>query len=333
MSTTYDRNCEGLQLVHKFADQVKGRTFLMTGPTPGGIGAETVTSLAAGSPAMIILVGRSLSKAQATIDAIKAVNANVKTKFVEADLASLKSVRKAARVILDDAEIPKIDVVINNAAVMATPFQLTEDKIELQLQANHLGHFVLTNTIMPKILAAGPGARLVNVSSSGHRYTGVRFEDPNYTEPGSYSEFGSYGQSKSANILYAVGLNKRLAPRGIRAYAVHPGSISTNLQVHLNSGEQDKVTAMIDEVARKVYGGKSIDEIRLSDPVKTLQQGCGTTIRAALDPTLVREEGVFLMDTHITTDPNMVKPWATDAELAEKLWALSEQLVGEKFVI
>ncbi|KAL7627829.1 hypothetical protein AAE478_002024 [Parahypoxylon ruwenzoriense] len=333
--STYSRNTEGLSLVHKFADQVKGRNFLLTGPTPGGIGAETVISLAAESPAMIVLVGRSQEKAQATIDAIKGVNASITTKFVEADLTSLKSVRKAAHAILEDPEIERIDVLINNAAVMATPYQLTEDGLELQLQANHLGHFVLTNTIMPKILAAAPlPARFVLLTSSAHRHTGVRFEDPNFTkEPSAYSEFASYGQSKSAAILYAVALNKRLlASRGIRAFAVHPGVISTNLQVHVLGLEKEKMARIMDEAALRV-NGMSMAESAGIDPRKTVQQGCATTIRAALDPDLVSEEGVYMQDVNLTTDPKWVREWATDPELAEKCWKLSEELVGEKFDI
>ncbi|KAI0847569.1 NAD(P)-binding protein [Daldinia vernicosa] len=329
---TYDRNTEGLALVHKFADQVKGRTFLLTGPSPGGIGAETVTSLAAESPALLILVGRSPEKVQTVIDTIKKINPSVKTKFVQADFTSLKSVRKTAQAILDDPEITKIDVVINNAAIMAAPFELTEDKLELQFQSNHLGHFVLTNKIMPKIIAAGPGARLVNLTSSGHRYAGVRFEDPNFTQPGSYTEFASYGQSKSANILYTVGLNKRLSSRGIRAFAVHPGSIVTNLQHYIKQMDGAHLASIMDEAVQKI-AGRTLAEQRAADPYKTLQQGCGTTLRAALDPDLVKEEGVFLQNTNLTTDPKEVKDWATDPELAEKLWKLSEELVGEKFDI
>ncbi|KAI1762079.1 NAD(P)-binding protein [Hypoxylon sp. FL1150] len=344
---TYTRETEGLTLVHKFADQVKGRTcksnlcsptrnspeylqplVLLTGPTPGGIGAETLLSLAAESPALLILVGRSQTKAQATIDAIKKVNASVKTKFVEADLASLRSVRAAAQAILADAEIARIDVVVNNAAVMATPFRLTEDGLELQLHANHLGHFVLTNTIAPKIRAAGPGARVVNVSSSGHRLSGVRFEDPNWARPGSYSEMDAYGQSKTANVLFATALNRR----GVRAYALHPGGIMTNLQDHVKAMPADKAAALFEEASQRAMG-RPIEEQRKVDPWKTLQQGCGTTIRAALDPDLVKEEGVYLVDTNLTTDPQHVKEWATDPELAEKLWKLSEELVGQKFDI
>ncbi|KAI0161137.1 NAD(P)-binding protein [Hypoxylon sp. FL1284] len=330
---TYTRETEGLTLVHKFADQVKGRTFLLTGPSPGGIGAETLLSLATESPALLILVGRSAAKAQATVDAIRKVNAGVKTKFVQADFASLRSVRAAAQAILDDAEITKIDVVINNAAVMATPFALTEDKLELQLQSNHLGHFVLTNKILPKVVAAGPGARVVCVSSVGHRMGGVRFEDPNFAEPGAYTSFDSYAQSKSANVLYAVALNRRLlASRGVRAFAVHPGNIVTNLQDHLNALPADQVAAVYEDVAQRMHG-KSFGQLLETDPMKSLQQGCGTTLRAALDPELLREEGVYLSDTVLTSDPAVVKSFATDPEIAEKLWKLSEELVGEKFDI
>ncbi|KAI1126116.1 putative retinol dehydrogenase 12 [Nemania abortiva] len=325
----YSRNTNGLDLVHKFADQVKGRIFLITGPTPGGLGAETAISLAAEHPAMIILVGRSQAKAQPTIDAIKGVDANVNVKFVEAELTSLKSVRAAAQTILNDPEVTKIDVVINNAAVMACPQMQTEDKLDYQFGINHLSHFVLTNKIMPKILAAGPGARIVSVSSSGHRYTGVRFHDPNFTEPGSYKEFASYGQAKTANILYAVELNKRLASRGIRAYAPTPGSVQTNLGTYMQA-LGDRAMAVLDDAAYKV-NGISIAETRARDPYKTLQQGSASYIRAAIDPDLVKEEGVFIDDANLTTDPNVIKSWATDPELAEKCWKLSEELVGEKF--
>ncbi|KAJ2976475.1 hypothetical protein NUW58_g8078 [Xylaria curta] len=262
---------------------------LITGPTPGGLGAETAISLAAEHPAMIILVGRSQAKAQPTINAIKGVNANIKIKFIEVELSSLKSVRAAAQTILDDPEIPKIDAVINNAAVMASPQMQTEDGLDYQFAINHLSHFVLTNRIISKILAAGPGSRVVSVSSSGHRYTGVRFHDPNFTEPGSYKEFASYGQAKTANILYAVELNKRLASRGVHAYAPTPGSVSTNLMTYLTA-LGSRAMEVLDDAAWKV-NGISIAETRIRDPAKTLQQGSASLIRAAIDPNLVNERG------------------------------------------
>lgn len=303
----------------------------MTGPSKGGIGAETVISLAHGKPATLILLGRSLAKVQPTIDSIKHINSNIKVKFIELDLASFKSTREAAQTILNDDEISRIDVVINNAAVMACPFEKTEDGLELQLAANHLGHFVFTNTIMPKILAAGPGARLVFVSSSGHRYNPFRFADPNYTVPGSYGEFAAYGSSKSAMILYAVALNNRLASRGIRAYALHPGSIVTNLQVHMNASGPASMDIIDDGCWRTM--GMSFAKYREVGQRKTLQQGCATTLRAALDPDLTKEEGVYLEDSQLTTDTRLIKEWASDPELAEKCWKLSEELVGQKFDI
>lgn len=276
-----------------------------------------------------MLVGRSLAKAQAAIDAINKIDSTIKVKFFQADLASLKSTAQAAQSILEDSEITKIDVLINNAGVMACPYQTTEDGLELQLAANHLGHFVLTNKIMPKVLAAGPGARLVFVSSSAHRYGPFRSEDPNFAVPGAYGEFAAYGSSKSAMILYAVALNKRLASRGVRTYTLHPGSISTGLQDHVKDlGAQ--AVEVFDDASWRIMGMSMADAMKVSKP-KSLQQGCATTLRAALDPDLVKEDGVYLEDTNLTTDTRKIKEWATDPELAQNCWKISEELVGEKF--
>ncbi|KAI0889112.1 NAD(P)-binding protein [Annulohypoxylon maeteangense] len=213
---------------------------------------------------------------------------------------------------------------------MATPFELTQDGFELQFAASHLGHFILTNTILPKVLAAGSGARIVGLTSSGHRYSGVRFSDPNFQEPGSYTRYDAYGQAKSAVILYAVALNKRLARRGVHAYAVHPGSIQTNLQSHVMQVPPEELAVMMEDAAVRVMG-MSLEEYRRTNPWLTLQQGCATTLRAALDLGLVKREGVYLQNCDLTTDAKWVREWATDPELAEKLWTLSEELVGEKF--
>jgi NAD(P)-dependent dehydrogenase (short-subunit alcohol dehydrogenase family) len=313
----------------------------VTGPSKGGIGAETAISLAHGAPAMLILLGRSLERVQPTIDAIKEVNPNVPVKFFEVDLASLKSVRRAAQVILADGDIPGIDVTVNNAAVMACPQQATEDGFEYQLAANHLGHFVLTNTIMPKIKAAaaaagnkngGGSGRIVVVSSSGHRYNPFRVFDPNYAQAGSYSEFGAYGSSKSAMLLYAVALNRRLAAsRGVYAYGVHPGSIATNLQGHMQNMSADALGVLEDGCWRIM--GMGMAKFRTRVPRKSLQGGCATTLRAALDPSLPQAEGVYLEDTVLTTDTRLAKEWATDPELAEQCWKVSEELACEKFEI
>jgi NAD(P)-dependent dehydrogenase (short-subunit alcohol dehydrogenase family) len=153
-------------------------SVLITGPSDGGIGAETATCLAAGSPSLIILAGRSLPKIQPVIDRIHSIHPEVKTKFISIDLSNQSSVREAASII--NASVEKIDVLINNAAIMACPFGKTVDGIETQFGTNHIGHFLLTNLIMPKILAAGHGARIVNVSSLAHRMVDVRLEDWNF---------------------------------------------------------------------------------------------------------------------------------------------------------
>ncbi|KAK3400078.1 hypothetical protein B0T20DRAFT_176121 [Sordaria brevicollis] len=327
----FDLNTEGIQVVRHLQDQVSGRTFLITGPSEGGLGAETAISLAHGKPALLILVGRTLSKIQPTIDAIKAINPSITVKFVSTDLTSPKSVRQAANEILNDPSISHIDVLINNAAVMASPYELTADGgFELQFATAHLGHFVLTNHLLPKLKASTDGqTRIVNVSSKGSILGGIRWDDPNYVKhPEEYNAWTAYGQAKTANVLFTLALNKRLlktktgANRGIRSYAIHPGGIYTNLIRYMNE-------ELWDEVKRRAWNGEEV-------PVKTLQQGCATTLRAALDPALEKEGGdggVFLSDCQFTKDPEIVAPWALDEGDAERLWALSEELVGEKFEV
>ena len=278
---------------------------------------------------MIILIGRSFARTKTVIRTIKEVNSNVRVKWMETDLASLGSVRRTAEMILNDEEIANIDVVINNAAVMACPHTLTEDGIELQLAVSHTSHFLLTNMIMPKILAAGPGARLVLTTSSGHRASPVNLDDPNFRK-GVYAEFDAYGSAKSAVLLYAVALNRRLRPRGVLAVAPTPGRVATHLQDYAKSLSQERLMEMYEEAAMKVYG-KSMGEVAQEEPQKTLEQGSSCTLYAALDPDLVSQEGVYINHCQLRTDPNEVKDWATDPELAERCWKMSEALVGQTF--
>lgn len=152
---------------------------VITGPTDGGLGAETALSIAPFKPEEIILVGRSEKKADPVIVKIKAIDPTIKVSFVEADLADSSSVRAAAKLINERA--PKIDVLINNAGVMALKdYNKTVDGVELQLAANHLGHFLLTNLIIKNILAASPRGRIVNLTSDSYIMSGVRFDDWNF---------------------------------------------------------------------------------------------------------------------------------------------------------
>jgi NAD(P)-dependent dehydrogenase (short-subunit alcohol dehydrogenase family) len=316
---SYGFSTDGNKIVSEFSSEVKGRTFLITGPSQGGIGAETAISLAHGSPSTIVLLGRSLSKIQLTIDSIHSINSSISTKFVSIDLDSLSSVRAAAKIILDDLSIAHIDVVINNAAIMACPYGVTEDGFEIQFATNHLSHFLLTNLLMPKILAAGPNSRIINVSSWGHFASDIHYDDIGFNNGKDYSAFQAYGQSKTANILFSVGLNQKLNSRGIKSFALHPGSIRSNLQKYVTP-------EMMQE------GVKFMEGIGMKMPErKTLQQGCSTTLRAALDPSLGMEGSVFLADCQLTTDPLEIRAYALDKEKALQCWAVSEDLVGEKF--
>lgn len=290
--------------------------------TPGGLGAETAISLAHGNPSTLILLGRTQAKCQPTIDAVKAVDSTIAVKFVAVDLESMTSVRAAARAVLDDVEVVQIHALINNAAVMTCPYRKTEDGFERQFATNHLSHFVLTNELMPRVLAAGPGARIVNVASVANKYAGINWDDPGFDREGDYTPWRGYGQSKTANILSAIALNRRVSKRGVRTFAANPGSVSTNLQGYM--------TLEMAEEAARVITGKSLDEA-VATMAKTLQQGCSTQLEAALDPALETEEKVFFNDCLPCDDPAWVAPWSLDVDAAERLWEMSEELVGEKF--
>ncbi|KAL3420042.1 short-chain dehydrogenase reductase family [Phlyctema vagabunda] len=321
----YAWGTEGKTIVSDFSDQVQNRTFLITGPSQGGLGAETALSLAHSSPSQIILLGRSWIKIQPTIDGIHAINPAIITKFFPIELASLKSVRSTAQAVLDDPDIPHIDVIINNAAVMANPYTVTEDGFESQFATNHLSHFLLTNLLLPKVVAAGPKARIVNVSSWGHAFSDIQWDDVGFHAGKTYTPWEGYGQSKTANILFAVELNERLKKNGdIRAFALHPGRIETNLTVHLSVAPEQYTTVMEKWAA---IGKPPMG----ADQSKSLQAGCSTTLRAALDPTLLEQDDIYLHDCQVTTDPVEVSGFALDKESAKKLWTLSEDMVGERF--
>lgn len=153
---------------------------LITGVSPGGLGHETARAIALHSPKLLILAGRSASKVDAAQSSIQKATHGTPLRALIVDLSSLSSVRKAAAEVHSWADVPAIDVVINNAGIMATPFALTGDGIESQFHANHIGHFLLTQLLMPKILAAGPGARVVNLSSNAYKMGGVHWDDINF---------------------------------------------------------------------------------------------------------------------------------------------------------
>lgn len=232
----YDINTEGKAIVAAFPSQVRGQTFLITGPSQGGIGAETALTLAQGSPSALILLGRDLAKIQPTIDAIKAISSSILVKFFPIDLASFSSVRAAAQLILSDPEIPKIDIMFNNAAVMIAPYSLTTDGFESHFQTNHLSHFLLTLLLIPKLVfSSSSPARVINVSSSGHAVSDIRYNDTDFQKGEKYVPWLAYGQSKTANILFTTELNRRAKEKGvgIRSFAPQPGAVDSGLQRYI----------------------------------------------------------------------------------------------------
>lgn len=316
--TTAEEVCDA------FKSQIQGRTFLITGTSAKGLGAKCAVSLAKHSPATIILVSRSKAKVDPVIDEIRTINPQVSVQFVPCELSDQDSVRQAAETILNDGSVPKIDVMINNAGVMAIlEYSLDKHGNELTLSSNHLGHFLLTNLIMPKILAAGKGARIVNLTSYGHRISSFRFQDPKFDGGKAYDPWTGYGQSKTANILFSVELARRLKDKGIQSYSVHPGVImETGLATHI-------------DFAKEVPGLMAITkrnnpDLQMSGVIeepKNHSQGSSSSLVAALDPDLEAQSGAYIADCKV----GEALAYATDLENAKKLWAYSEEVVGQKF--
>src|ERR1700719_2933649 len=213
---------------------LKGKRILVTGVS-AGLGVETARSLAAHG-AQVVGAARDLNKAEGATTQVRkdAAAHGGSFELIELDLANLNRVRACAHGLLAKGE--PFDVVIANAGVMATPFGHTADGFETQFGTNHLGHFVLVNRIASLIR---DGGRLINLSSSGHRYSNVHHDVPNF-ERTPYDPMIAYGRSKTANILFAVAFDKRHRDRGVRAAAVHPGGIQTELARHMGSGQLEQ---------------------------------------------------------------------------------------------
>ena len=300
---------------------LSGRTALVTGGY-SGLGQETARAMAA-KGAHIILSGRDATKLSAAADAIaEQTGATVDT--LKCDLASLDSIRKAAAEANERFE--KIDLLINNAGVMACDQAKTADGFEMQFGTNHVGHFLLTNLLVP-LLEKGERPRIVNLSSRGHHIAPVDFDDPNF-ESREYDKWVSYGQSKTANVLFAVGLEKRLSDKGIHAYSLHPGGIMTNLGRHMS--DQDMADLM--ERIRK----NAEERGETPEPFKTIPQGAATTCWAATAEELEGNGGLYCENCHVADQDDEstgggVRSYAIDPDKADRLWSLSEEMVGESF--
>ncbi|KAK7749299.1 hypothetical protein SLS62_008268 [Diatrype stigma] len=353
----FNANTEALEVAKAFADGIRGKTVIVTGVNRGGIGFTTAQAFASQSPANLILTGRNPAKVQESIDALKAEYPGVNYRSLKIDLSSQKAVRAAAAEVLAWSDIPAVDILVNSAGVMGIQERtLSEDGIEMHFATNHIGHWLFTCLIAPKLIAAaaaqrGPkgATRVVNVSSGSPYVTRMRWSDRNFEkrngdlpaleqppydflrawgfedlENQSYNPVEAYSQSKVANVLAGVGATRRLLDsHGILSLALHPGVIKTEL-------------------------GRSFPEVTLS-AIKTLAdagnityktQGAGasTSLVAALDPGLAvgvgetkdgkENYGAFLENCQISEQ--CLPETVSNAE-AEKLWKLSEELVHESF--
>ncbi len=298
-----------------------GRTTFVTGGY-SGLGKETARALAAHG-AHVILCGRDATKLAATGDEI-AAGTGAKVDTLTCDLGSMESIRAAAKEA--NQRFDKIDLLINNAGVMACPQGRTEDGFETQFGTNHLGHFLLTNLLMP-LVGKGESPRIINLSSRGHHIDRVHFDDPNF-ENRPYDKWLAYGQSKTANVLFAVGLEKRLGDKGIHAYALHPGGIHTNLGRHMSP---EDMADLIERIRKNAEASGQAPQ-----PFKTIPQGAATTCWVATAEELEGAGGLYCEDCHVADQDDEspgggVRSYAIDPDNAEKLWSLSEELVGERF--
>ena len=304
-----------------------GKRILVTGVS-AGLGIETARSLAAHG-AHVVGAARDLDKAR-TATAHVVADAEAKggsLDLVELDLANLKSVRACADRLVEKGE--PFDIVIANAGVMATPFGHTADGFETQFGTNHLGHFVLVNRIASLIRTGG---RLINLSSSGHRFANVDLDDPNF-ERTPYEPFVAYGRSKTANILFAVAFDRRYRDRGVRAAAVHPGGIQTELGRYANRNQIEK---LVEEMNQQLAA-----EGKPPFQWKTVPQGAATSVWAAAVADADQIGGKYCENCHvgnivpdnatINAMSEGVRAYALDPKTAEALWNKSEELVSESF--
>lgn len=295
---------------------LSGKVAVVTG-AGGGIGEETARVLA-GCGATVVVVARTQRKADDAIARLEARRPDAKLEPLAMDLADLDSVRRAAAELLE--RHPRIDLLINNAGIMACPLERSREGCDLQFATNHIGHFLFTCKLIPALKAGR--ARVVNLSSAGHKYGRVDFDDP-FFQRKPYNKSAAYGQSKTANCLFSVELTRRLGDAGVFSNAVHPGVIVTSLGRYVPEEEQERVRQYMENHPQS----------------KDVAHGAATTVWAALAPELEGRGGLYLENCRIAEPEREQNPsegykdYALDPEAAERLWRLSEDIVGERFEI
>ena len=310
-ATTADEVLSGLNL--------DGMRVFITGVS-AGLGLETARALLTHG-VEVVGAARDLSKAAAATATLREEFGN-SLQLVELDLTSLASVGACADALV--AAGRPLDVLIANAGIMATPESRTQDGFELQFGTNHLGHFLLVNRIASLV---PPGGRIVVLASSAHQFSPVDLDDANY-EKRPYDPFDAYGASKTANILFAVELDRRHRPRNVRATAVHPGSIKTDLLRHMSDDLISRMSAR--SLAEK---GDGVTQLQL----KSVAQGAATTVWAGFVAAPDEVGARYCEDCGVAETAEKggkgVRPYAVDPQIAHEVWAMSERMVGEEFPV
>lgn len=313
--TGYGARTTAEELARRF--DLSGMTAVITGGY-SGLGLETSRVLS-GQGMRVVVPARDMERARRNMAHLERIELH------PLDLLDPPSIEAFSTKLLRDGR--PVDVMINSAGVMATPFATDARGYEGQFAANHLGHFQLVARLWPLLLKAGK-ARVVSISSGAHRFSRVDFRDVNFRQR-PYEKWVAYGQSKTANALFAVALDKRGAPAGVRAFSVHPGAILTDLSRHLTS--EDLASFGVERLA----DGTMVVGENSKGFFKTVGEGAATGVWCALDPVLDEMGGVYCEDCDVALavpceDKGFggVCPWAIDADAAERLWHLSEKMTG-----
>ena len=316
-----NRNFSAETTTHEVIEGIdlSGKKALVTGAS-GGLGAETARALC-GAGAEVTLAARDVKKAENVAAAIRSAQPSAQVAVTQLDLTSLENIRECADRILSTND--SLHLLINNAGVMACPLERTKRGWELQLATNHIGHFLLTGRLLPA-LQSGAAGRIVNLSSAGHGLGAMNFDDPHF-ERREYDKWAAYGQSKTANVLFTVELDKRLTQDGLRAFAVHPGMIMTELARHMQENDFEDL---------KSRAGPTSGQLSF----KSVEAGAATSVWAATAPELDGRGGLYCEDCGVAPpkeNEDTLKGYAAhavDPEAARQLWALSEEWVDERFL-
>lgn len=336
---SFNQETSGIEVAQTYASEAAGKIVLVTGVAIGGIGDAIARAFASGGASAVIITGRDDARLSAVYKAISADYPRTKIRPLKLDLSSLAAIQKAVGEILDDASIPRIDILAANAGnnTFKNERMETVDGLESHFGANHIGHFFLITSLLPKIRAAAkqnkPGAtRIITVASGGTWASPIRFSDWNYDgkeipeeeqpnwapiatmfslppEPAPFEHHIAYGQSKTANILMTVHINKLFLQEGIYSFSADPGYV-------WSTGAKRELADTPPEIA-KMFGFR-----------KNIDQGSATAIVAALDPGLEPKCGIYLSDCQVTMEK--CPPWSSDEKAAEKLWKLSQEIVESR---